>query len=213
MPHPLTPDTDCDRCPRLAEFRKKNKIKYPDKFNAPVPSFGKIDGKLLIVGLAPGLQGANFTGRPFTGDYAGELLYSTLIKYGFASGEFEARPDDSLKLENCLITNAVRCVPPENKPNGLEISSCQIFLKSQIDKMPNLKIIVSLGLISHNAVLKAHRKSLSEFKFGHKNQHKISNFVTLIDSYHCSKYNTSTGRLTEEMFHEVFETVKEKLEN
>ena len=208
---PHIPAPDCQLCPRLAAFRADNRQKFPDKFNAPVPSFGSIDAELLIVGLAPGLKGANFSGRPFTGDFAGELLYGTLIKYGLANGEFKARPDDGLELINCRITNAVRCVPPENKPIGAEINTCLQFLENQITTMPKLKIIVSLGLVSHNAVLKAHGAKLSHFKFAHKTAHDLSNGVTLIDSYHCSKYNTSTKRLTEPMFHEVFEFAKSKL--
>jgi uracil-DNA glycosylase family 4 len=160
---------------------------------------------MLIVGLAPGLKGANFTGRPFTGDYAGDLLYGTLLKYGFAKGAFKARPDDGLKLVNCRITNAVRCVPPENKPTGDEINTCLQFLKGELANLPNLKVIFSLGLISHNAVLKASGEKLSAFKFTHEGRHDLSNGLTLIDSYHCSRYNTSTGRLTEAMFHSAFE--------
>ena len=208
---PHIPAPDCQLCPRLAAFRADNRQKFPDKFNAPVPSFGSIDAELLIVGLAPGLKGANFSGRPFTGDFAGELLYGTLIKYGLANGEFKARPDDGLELVNCRITNAVRCVPPENKPIGAEINTCLQFLENQIAAMPNLKVIVSLGLVSHNAVLKAHGAKLSHFKFAHKAAHDLPSGVTLIDSYHCSKYNTSTKRLTEPMFHEVFEFAKSKL--
>ena len=207
----MVPDHDCQLCPRLATFRAQNRKKFPDKFNGPVPSFGSIDAEFLIVGLAPGLKGANFSGRPFTGDFAGELLYSTLIKYGFAEGEFQARPDDGLELINCRITNAVRCVPPENKPTGSEINECQPFIKNQLETMPNLKIILSLGLVSHNAVLKTCDKKLSGFKFAHKAQHELDNGLTLIDSYHCSKYNTSTRRLTEPMFHEVFEEVQRAL--
>ncbi|NQZ14618.1 MAG: uracil-DNA glycosylase [Alphaproteobacteria bacterium] len=205
------PEHDCLICPRLADFRDQNRVKFPDKFNGPVPSFGDINSELLIVGLAPGLKGANFSGRPFTGDFAGELLYGTLIKYGFANGEFKARADDGLELVNCRITNAVRCVPPENKPTGPEINACQPFLKSQIEHMPNLRIILSLGLVSHNAVLKAHGEKLSAYKFGHEAIHQLGSGVTLIDSYHCSKYNTSTKRLTEEMFHDVFETISNRL--
>ena len=208
---PHIPAPDCQLCPRLAAFRADNRQKFPDKFNAPVPSFGSIDAELLIVGLAPGLKGANFSGRPFTGDFAGELLYGTLIKYGLANGEFKARPDDGLELVNCRITNAVRCVPPENKPIGAEINTCLQFLENQITTMPKLKIIVSLGLVSHNAVLKAHGAKLSHFKFAHKAAHDLPSGITLIDSYHCSKYNTSTKRLTEPMFHEVFEFAKSKL--
>ena len=208
---PHIPAPDCQLCPLLAAFRADNRQKFPDKFNAPVPSFGSIDAELLIVGLAPGLKGANFSGRPFTGDFAGELLYGTLIKYGLANGEFKARPDDGLELVNCRITNAVRCVPPENKPIGAEINTCLQFLENQITTMPKLKIIVSLGLVSHNAVLKAHGAKLSHFKFAHKAAHDLPSGITLIDSYHCSKYNTSTKRLTEPMFHEVFEFAKSKL--
>jgi uracil-DNA glycosylase family 4 len=208
---PITPDHDCQLCPRLAEFRAQSRKNFPDKFNAPVPSFGDLDAELLIVGLAPGLKGANFSGRPFTGDFAGELLYSTLLKYGLAKGEFKARPDDGLKLINCRITNAVRCVPPENKPIGAEINTCLQFLNSQFRTMPNLKLIVSLGLVSHNAVLRTSGEKLSAHKFAHKAVHQLQNGLTLIDSYHCSKYNTSTKRLTEPMFHEVFELAQSKL--
>jgi len=204
----LNPDPNCQLCPRLAAFRDENREKYPDKFNAPVPSFGDEEAKLLIVGLAPGLKGANFTGRPFTGDFAGDLLYSTLLKYGLAKGEFKARADDGLQLIKTRITNAVRCLPPENKPTGPEINSCMPFLQSQIETMPNLKVILSLGLVSHNTVLKARGEKLSAYKFAHNTTHNIGDGLTLIDSYHCSKYNTSTKRLTEEMFHDVFETIK-----
>ena len=209
----LTPSHDCQLCPRLAAFRSENQAKFPDKFNAPVPSFGPKSAEILIVGLAPGLRGANFTGRPFTGDFAGDLLYSTLDKYGFSKGEFKADPNDGLKLINCRITNAVRCLPPENKPIGSEINTCLQFLTSQIEHMPNLKIIVSLGLVSHNAVLKSSGEKLSAHKFGHKHVHQLQNDLTLIDSYHCSKYNTSTKRLTEPMFHEVFELTSQMLAN
>ncbi len=205
------PDSNCDRCPRLAEFREENRLKFPDEFNAPVPSFGKNTAEFLIVGLAPGLKGANFTGRPFTGDTAGEILYDSLLKYGFAKGEFKARADDGLKLINCRITNAVRCVPPQNKPIGSEISACQPFLIHQFTTMPNLKIILSLGLVSHNAVLKASGEKLSAYKFAHGAQHQLSNGLTLIDSYHCSRYNTNTRRLTTEMFHDVFKQIKSNL--
>ncbi len=205
------PPSNCQLCLRLAAFRAENQAKFPDKFNAPVPSFGPDSAEILIVGLAPGLRGANFTGRPFTGDFAGDLLYSTLDKYGFSKGKFKADPNDGLELINCRITNAVRCLPPENKPTGPEINTCLQFLTSQIENMPNLKIIVSLGLVSHNAVLKSCGEKLSAHKFGHKNVHKLPNGIILIDSYHCSKYNTSTKRLTESMFHDVFESVTQKL--
>lgn len=205
----IIPDHNCNLCPRLKTFRDDNREKFPDKFNAPVPSFGEDLAEFLIVGLAPGLKGANFTGRPFTGDYAGDLLYGTLLKYGFAQGEFKAHPDDGLELMNCRITNAVRCVPPENKPTGPEINACQPFLKSQLEKMPNLKVILSLGLVSHNAVLKTSGEKLSAFKFAHGAEHQLASGLTLIDSYHCSRYNTNTGRLTEAMFHQVFDQIKQ----
>ena len=207
----LNPDPNCLLCPRLAAFRQENRQKFPDKFNSPVPSFGDLEAQLLIVGLAPGLKGANFTGRPFTGDFAGELLYSTLIKYGFASGLYQARPDDGLKLINCRITNAVRCLPPENKPTGPEINTCRPFLINQLDNMPNLKMILSLGLVSHNTVLKTFNEQVAAHKFAHGAQHTLQSGYTLIDSYHCSKYNTSTKRLTEAMFHDVFDKITETL--
>lgn len=198
------PPHDCALCPRLTAFRGKNRTKYPDKFNAPVPSFGGDDCRLLIVGLAPGLKGANFTGRPFTGDYAGVLLYSTLLKFGFADGPYAAHAGDGLRLKNCRITNAVRCVPPENKPTPDEMKACLGFLKSEIAGLKNLTVILSLGLVSHNAVLKACGEKISLFKFSHGGVHKLRNGITLVDSYHCSRYNTQTKRLTEDMFHDVF---------
>lgn len=207
----LEPDHNCQLCPRLAAFRAENQEKFPDKFNAPVPSFGGVGAELLIVGLAPGLKGANFTGRPFTGDFAGDLLYTTISKYGFSKGEFKARADDGLELVNCRITNAVRCLPPENKPIGGEINNCRPFFISQFENMPNLKIVLALGLIAHNTILKSCSEKLSAHKFAHKAVHQLTNGLILIDSYHCSKYNTSTKRLTEPMFHEVFEVIKEKL--
>ena len=204
----LQPDSDCQLCPRLAAFRADNRQKFPEKFNAPVPSFGPIEAELLIVGLAPGLKGANFTGRPFTGDYAGDLLYATLLKYGLAKGTFDRRADDGLQLINCRITNAVRCVPPENKPTGDEIKTCRPFFESQLHHMPNLKIVLALGLIAHNQILKTLGLKQSAFKFAHNQTHKLGKNLTMIDSYHCSRYNTSTGRLTEAIFHDVFERIK-----
>ncbi len=205
-----TPSTDCLLCPRLAEFRHNNRLKFPDKYNAPVPSFGSIDAQLLVVGLAPGLKGANFSGRPFTGDYAGELLYPTLIKFGFARGQYGAGIDDGLKLADARITNAVRCVPPENKPTGQEMNTCLDFLKNEIAAMKNLRLIISLGLISHNSVLKTLGQKQSAHKFAHGAVHEL-NGVRLMDSYHCSRYNTNTGRLTEDMFHDVFRAAQEQL--
>ncbi len=200
------PDPDCDLCPRLKKFRLSNKEQFPDKFNAPVPSFGGKSAELLIVGLAPGLKGANFTGRPFTGDYAGDLLYATLLKFGFAKGKYGANAGDGLTLNNCRITNAVRCVPPENKPITDEINTCRDFLVEEIAAMPNLKIILSLGLISHGAVLKTLGHKISAFKFTHGATHDLG-ALKLIDSYHCSRYNTNTGRLTEKMFEDVFSRI------
>jgi len=201
------PDHNCALCPRLRDFILGNREKFPDKFNAPVPSFGSLDAELLIVGLAPGLKGANFSGRPFTGDYAGDLLYPTLIKFGLARGEFKARADDGLELVNCRITNAVRCVPPANKPTTQEINTCRPFLIDEIAAMPNLKAILSLGLISHNSVLKTLGAKISAHKFVHGAVHEIGS-LNVVDSYHCSRYNTNTGRLTTEMFEDVFEKIK-----
>ena len=186
----------------------QNRKKFPEKFNAPVPSFGGLDAQLLVVGLAPGLKGANFTGRPFTGDYAGDLLYATLLKFGFAEGAYEEHADDGLRLKNCRITNAVRCVPPENKPTPQEMATCLRFLKDEIAAMPNLKVILSLGLISHNSVLKTCDQKISAFKFAHGAVHDVGHGRKLIDSYHCSRYNTQTRRLTTEMFEDVFKTIK-----
>lgn len=207
----LLPDIDCNLCPRLKAFIDENRKAYPDKYNAPVPAFGSKDAELLIVGLAPGLKGANFTGRPFTGDYAGDLLYGTMLKFGFAKGEYGAHKDDGLELVNARITNAVKCVPPQNKVTGDEINTCLQFLKQELATMPNLKIILSLGLVSHNAVLKATGHKQSKFKFAHCAQHNLGNGLILIDSYHCSRYNTNTGRLTSEMFEAVFEVAKSSL--
>lgn len=204
------PSRDCDFCPRLKEFREENRIQFPDKFNAPVPTFGPDGAKLLIVGLAPGLRGANFTGRPFTGDYAGDLLYGTLLKFGLAKGEYKADPNDGLKLIDTRITNAVRCLPPENKPIGSEINNCRPFLASEIESQKSLKVILCLGLISHNSVIKTLGGTISKHKFGHGAVHEIAGHK-VIDSYHCSRYNTNTGRLTTEMFEDVFAIIKENL--
>ena len=204
------PTRDCPRCPRLVAFREQWRAVEHDWHNAPVPSFGNADARLLIVGLAPGLRGANRTGRPFTGDYAGDLLYSTLIQYGFADGRFEARADDSLRLVDTRITNAVRCVPPENKPTTDEMKTCRPFLHATIAGMPRLQAIVALGKIAHDQVLAAHGERLSRFKFAHGAAHAIGS-LRLFDSYHCSRYNTNTGVLTPAMFHTVFAAVKAHL--
>jgi uracil-DNA glycosylase family 4 len=207
----MTPDYDCPLCPRLAAFRQNNRTAFPSFHNGPVASFGPLDARLLIVGLAPGLKGANQTGRPFTGDYAGALLYPTLLRYGFAEGSYGARPDDGLALADCRITNAVRCVPPANKPVGAEIASCRKFLAGEIAAMPRLELIVALGLVAHNAVLAALGLRQSHVRFTHGAQHALPNGVALADSYHCSRYNTNTGRLTEAMFHAVFDGVRSRL--
>lgn len=201
------PAPTCAKCPRLADFRRDNQIKFPDKFNAPVPAFGAMDARLLVVGLAPGLKGANFTGRPFTADYAGDLLYATLLKFGFASGAYGRHAQDGLMLQDCRITNAVRCVPPENKPTTDEMAQCLGFLKAEIAAMKNLKVIVALGTISHNAVIKTLGGKAAGYKFGHGNQHALGG-VTVIDSYHCSRYNTQTRRLTAPMFEDIFKAAK-----
>jgi uracil-DNA glycosylase family 4 len=201
------PGRDCARCPRLATFRKTWRTKEPTWFNAPVPSFGPLDARLLIVGLAPGLQGANRTGRPFTGDYAGVLLYDTLGKFGFAHGSYHAHPDDGLELIDCRITNAVRCVPPENKPTPQEIKTCRDFLMPTIAEMKNLRAIVALGRIAHESTVRALGGKLSDFAFSHGSRHQVG-AMTLFCSYHCSRYNTITGVLTPEMFRNVFGTVR-----
>lgn len=200
---PRQPPHDCTLCPRLAAFRAEQQAAFPDWFNAPVPSFGPADARLLIAGLAPGLKGANRTGRPFTGDYAGDLLYKTLLDHGLATGTYAARPDDGLELIGCRITNAVRCLPPQNKPVGAEITACRPFLLSEIETLPNLRAILALGRIAHESVVRTFGERPSRFAFGHCTQHAIGG-ITLIDSYHCSRYNTQTGRLTEAMFGQVF---------
>ena len=209
---PILPGSECDLCPRLVEFRHKNRDKFPDFHNAPVDSFGSINSELLIVGLAPGLKGANRTSRPFTGDYAGDLLYPTISTFGFARGAYGAKPDDGLKLKNCRITNAVRCVPPENKPVGIEMNACRPFLKAEIAAMNNLKLILALGSIAHNSVLRTLGHKQSAYKFGHAAEHVFPEGLLMIDSYHCSRYNTNTGRLTTEMFHTVFKKIRKILD-
>lgn len=206
------PERDCPLCPRLVEFRKKARASEPDWFNAPVPSFGDPKARLLIVGLAPGLKGANRTGRPFTGDYAGDLLYATLLKFKFATGTFEARIDDTLKLKDACVTNAVRCVPPENKPTPQEINMCRSFLVDEFTARRDVRAIVALGRIAHDSVLRGLGKKLSEAPFVHGAQHDLG-AVMLFDSYHCSRYNTNTGVLTEAMFESVFASVRTYLDS
>jgi uracil-DNA glycosylase len=201
---PFEPSHDCPLCPRLAAFRDEQRVAHPDWFNAPVPSFGDPDAWLAIAGLAPGLQGANRTGRPFTGDFAGVLLYETLLSHGLAEGKFEARPDDGLALKGAIIVNAVRCVPPQNKPTPEEIHTCRRFFTPNIEALPNLKVIVALGQIAHQSAVKALGGKLPKYRFGHLAEHVLPNGIVLIDSYHCSRYNQNTGRLTAPMFEAVF---------
>ncbi len=203
----MIPSPNCPLCPRLVSFRERQRADHADWFNSPVPSFGAGTARLLIVGLAPGLRGANRTGRPFTGDYAGDLLYATLLRFGFAQGAYRADPQDGLALIDCMITNGVRCVPPENKPLPLEIKTCNSFLKDQIAGLPRLSAIVALGRIAHDATLTALGERKSRHAFGHGAQHRIG-ALTLFDSYHCSRYNTNTGVLTPEMFEAVFARVR-----
>ncbi|MGE0565236.1 MAG: uracil-DNA glycosylase [Pseudolabrys sp.] len=205
------PGRNCPRCPRLVQFRNDWRKREPDWFNAPVPSFGGSDAQLLIVGLAPGLQGANRTGRPFTGDYAGDLLYETLLRYKFARGNYEARPDDSLELVDCCITNAVRCVPPENKPTTAEIKTCRDYLAPAIADMRKLKAIVVLGRIAHDSTVSALGAKRSATPFGHGAKHDVGGY-RLFSSYHCSRYNTNTGVLTPQMFRKVFADVRDFLD-
>ena len=206
----IEPNKNCSKCRRLYNFRKKNQSNNPDWFNAPVPTFGELSSSLLIVGLAPGLQGANKTGRPFTGDYAGDLLYKTINKFNFSKGKYAGTIDDSLNLKNCTITNAVRSVPPQNKPISEEINNCNNFLKKTIEIHKNLKVIIALGLIAHKSIISALNLKQKLYKFKHGNKHKIDNLI-LIDSYHCSRYNTNTGRLNQEMFEKIFFEAKKEL--
>ncbi|MDX7950760.1 uracil-DNA glycosylase [Lichenihabitans sp. Uapishka_5] len=201
------PDRDCPLCPRLSAFRAGQREAHPTWHNAPVPSFGA-DARLLIVGLAPGLQGANRTGRCFTGDWAGDLLYETLDAFGFSQGHYAEDPDDGLTLVDTVITNAVRCVPPANKPTGPEIATCRPFLIGTMGQQPRLTVLVALGRIAHESVLRALGQRLAAYPFGHGREHAVSRIdghaLTMIDSYHCSRYNTNTGVLTPPMFRAVF---------
>ena len=210
----VEPSRDCPLCPRLVAFRHEQRILHPDWHNGPVPSFGTDPG-LLIVGLAPGLQGANRTGRPFTGDWAGDLLYETLHAFGFSEGTYDERPDDGLRLIDAAITNAVRCVPPANKPIGAEIATCRGFLARTIASHQRLSAIVALGRIAHDSVLKALAVRAAAAPFGHGREHSVMRPrgpIVLFDSYHCSRYNTNTGVLTPAMFQAVFGRVRQHLD-
>ena len=210
------PPHDCELCPRLTVFRSSCQAEHPDWFNGAVSSFGPEDARLLIVGLAPGMQGANRTGRPFTGDYAGDLLYATLDQFGFSKGRYGAAPNDGLTLIDCMITNAVRCLPPQNKPTAAEINTCRSFLDARIKALPKLRAIIALGRIAHEATVVAFGQKKSAYKFAHAASHALPNSnnsldIRLFDSYHCSRYNTNTGRLTADMFEQVFRDVSDYL--
>ena len=206
------PPRDCPRCPRLVAFRQMWRDREPSWFNAPVPTFGPRDARLLVVGLAPGLRGANRTGRPFTGDFAGDLLYATLAEFGFAAGRYDARADDGLTLVDCRIGNAVHCVPPENKPTGQEIVTCRGFLQATIAEMTRLAAIVALGRISHDSTVAALGGKAAATPFGHGRVHRFDR-ARLFDSYHCSRYNTNTRVLTPEMFRAVFAAARAHLDD
>jgi uracil-DNA glycosylase family 4 len=197
------PSRDCPLCPRLVAFRDANRAKFPTWHNAPVEPFGSLGAKLLIVGLAPGLRGANATGRPFTGDWAGDLLYDTLLAKGLATGIYQERPDDGLTLVDCRITNAVRCVPPANRPTPAEAKSCRPFLVDELASMPNLRAILAIGGFAHDAALVSLGVKKSAFPFAHGAIHQVTPKIAMVDSYHCSRLNTNTGRLTAEMFAKV----------
>lgn len=216
MSHPAEPAADCPLCPRLVAYRAANAAKQPSWFNGAAPSFGDPEARLLIVGLAPGVSGANRTGRPFTGDYAGDLLYATLARFGFSQGAYAARPDDGLTLRDAMITNAVRCAPPENKPTAAEINACRPHLTARIAALPHLREIVALGKIAHDSVLRAFGAKLSSARFAHAARHALAQpdgaSIALTDSYHCSRYNTQTRRLTTEMFEAVFRDIRARLD-
>jgi uracil-DNA glycosylase len=206
------PSRDCPLCPRLVAFREGARAREPDWFNAPVPSYGPREARLLIVGLAPGLRGANRTGRPFTGDYAGDLLFATLTEYGFAHGRYDKRPDDGLTLVDARITNAVRCVPPENKPVPAEIRTCRQYLTGTLGDMPRLRAIVALGRIAHESVVTALGERPPAAPFGHAAAHTLG-ALRIFDTYHCSRQNTNTGRLTPDMFRAVFAAARAYLDS
>ena len=205
-------DARCKDCKRLSSFLTQIKNKNSDYFCKPVPSFGQKNSPFLIVGLAPGMHGANKTGRPFTGDHAGILLYKTLYKFGFSNLEKSQSVDDNLILKNCSITNAVKCLPPDNKPNNEEIKNCNKFLKFEISTLKQGSILLALGLIAHNAIMTALSLTKKEYKFSHGKRHNLPNNLAMYDSYHCSRYNTQTKRLTEKMFQEVFLSIKTEME-
>ncbi len=204
-PLPATePPHDCPVCPRLVQFREELRAELPDWWNAPVPAFGDPAAWLAVIGLAPGKHGANRTGRPFTGDFAGDLLFNTLAKFGLSSGSYEGRGDDGLSLNGVMIINAVKCLPPANKPTPAEIHACRPFLAQQTAALPNARIVIALGQIAHQSAVKVMGGRLPKARFGHLAEHRVPDGRILIDSYHCSRYNQNTGRLTAEMFEAVF---------
>ena len=205
-------DKDCRACPRLAGFLDDVNDRYPDYYCRPVPPFGDANARFLIVGLAPGMHGANRTGRPFTGDHAGILLYQMLHKYGFSTAEQSESSEDGLALIDCRITNAVKCLPPDNKPVGAEINTCNTFLANELTLLPTDAVVMALGGIAHRAIIKARALRQTDFKFGHAALHSLDGFQ-LLDSYHCSRYNTNTGRLTETMFDDIFATARMLLDS
>ncbi len=210
------PPADCSLCPRLLEFREESAAQNPDWFNGAVPSFGREGSRLLIVGLAPGLQGANRTGRPFTGDYAGDLLYATLDEMGFSKGTYAKTASDGLKLKDCMITNAVRCVPPQNKPTTQEIKTCRGFFSARLQSLKNLRVMLALGRVAHDQTLATLGLKKSSFPFAHGARHEVTGLdekpLILFDSFHCSRYNTNTGRLTTDMFRSVFADIRKELD-
>jgi len=200
----------CRKCPRLAEFLDEQRELRPDYYNGPVPNFYSADPKLIVIGLAPGMHGANRTGRPFTGDWAGDLLYAALDKYGFSTGEYDKRADDGVVLQQAVITNVVRCLPPQNKPNASEINTCRdLYHKSQLEALPDAKVLLCLGKISHDSTVRALGLRLATHKFGHGTEYMDPQGRTILSSYHCSRYNTNTKRLTEDMFYKVFKRARE----
>lgn len=212
----MTPEAtkDCLLCPRLVEYRRACEVKEPTWFNGAVPSFGPADARLLVIGLAPGVTGANRTGRPFTGDWAGDLLYATMGKFGFSNNRYDSRADDGLELHDAMITNAVRCVPPQNKPVGAEINACRPFLIDRIAALPRVRVLLCLGKISHDSTVRALGLKLKDHPFGHETQYEVTHqgrALHLLSSYHCSRYNTNTKRLTPEMFENVFARARELL--
>lgn len=198
------PPRDCPRCPRLVALRQECRAEHPDWWNAPVYAFGDPDAWLAFAGLAPGKHGANRTGRPFTGDYAGDLLFATLAEFGLSNGRYDARIDDGLVLNGAIIVNSVKCLPPQNKPTPAEIAHCRPFFEMQLAALPKVRVIIALGRIAHDATLRAARVRLADFPFAHGAVHLLPDARHLVDSYHCSRYNTNTGRLTAEMFADVF---------